>query len=180
MWLDVYITTPTSPGDLNPGLYACIISTLHIYPTILLPLFMCMVLWNNPRDLHMLKTILYHCLRELVTKYQDRSTILLPVWRDTIHHGEVGTVKQRGWLVISTIRRHRHKWLCSACFSLFTFFMTIIHTAIRKSVYSQQLTKYKKILHRALFLWQLSTQSGWSWIIINNNHHTPLAGWAWI
>ena len=69
-------TTLMGPRDLNPGIYACKISNFH---TIWLPLFISVVLWNNPRDLHMLKTILYHCLRELVTKYQDRSTILLPV-----------------------------------------------------------------------------------------------------
>lgn len=34
MRLDVYATTITRPGDLNSGLYVCIVSTLHTYQSL--------------------------------------------------------------------------------------------------------------------------------------------------
>ena len=55
MRLGMCTTTLMGPRDLNPGIYACKISNFH---TIWLPLFISVVLWNNPSILLMLKNIL--------------------------------------------------------------------------------------------------------------------------
>ena len=51
---------------------------------------MCVVMWNNPRALLMLTTILHHYCGELVTRCQGRNT----VWRDTVDHVEIGTMQE--------------------------------------------------------------------------------------
>lgn len=75
-------------GDLN----SCVISTINICPWIWLPIFMCVLQWNKPRALHLLKTILHYCCKELVTKCQKRSNISAHNFK---RHSPSGWARQR-------------------------------------------------------------------------------------